>query len=116
MIPELFLKDGVIINGAHFYPEMVRITNIARSTAPKTTDGAVWITSGADKAKGRVPNSKHYENHAFDFRISNVVGGHAVARSWAAKMALALGPDYDVVLEADHIHCEFDPETNQEAV
>lgn len=109
-IPKLYIKNGVKINGAHFYPEMVRIVNIARACAPETTDGAVWITSAAEGQ--HMTGSLHYENKAFDIRISNVVGGDSHVRFWAAKMSLALGPDYDVIIESDHLHVEFDPETS----
>lgn len=116
MIPKLFIKDGAKINGAHFDPEIVRIINIARATAPETTDGAIWITSGAEVAPGRLPHSFHYKNKALDFRISNIKGGEQSAKSWAARMALALGGDYDVVWKKNHIHIELDPETNQESL
>ena len=40
-----------------------------------------------------------------DFRVHNLPAG-----TWAAvrdELAAALGDDYDVGLEADHMHCEF---------
>lgn len=109
-LPKLFLKAGVLINGGHFYPEMVAIINAVRETAPETTDGAVWITAGAEKASGRVPNSLHYKNRAFDFRISNLRNPES-AQEWVFKIIEKLGPEYDVVLESNHIHIEFDPDT-----
>jgi len=105
-IPKLYLKDDVKINGRHFDIEVRRILDVARATAPELTDGAVWVTSANDGA--HMDQSKHYSNEAFDIRIWNIAGGHAYARTWVARMALALGDDYDVILEADHIHCELD--------
>ena len=108
MIPKLFLKDNVHVNGAHFYPEMVRIIDVARATAPQTVDAAIWITSANDGQ--HMDGSLHYKNRAFDIRIKNLIGDvHSTARLWAAKISLALGLDYDVILEEDHIHVEFDP-------
>jgi len=107
-LPELKVKNGVIINGAHFYPEMVRILNVARVTAPELTDNTIWVTSANDSA--HMSGSLHYENKAFDLRTWNIVGGEKSAEFWVARMALALGGDYDVILEKDHIHIELDPE------
>lgn len=70
------------------------------------------ITSGSDGKHSR--QSKHYaENNAsglveaLDFRSREVADPEQVRN----ELAEALGPDYDVVLESDHIHVEYDPET-----
>ncbi len=109
--PSLCLKDDVQINGAHFDPEIRLIIDVARETAPALTDEIVWITSANDSE--HQDNSAHYDNRAFDIRISNIVGADAfplVAALWAMRMSTLLGPDYDVVTEKDHIHVEYDPE------
>ena len=106
--PDLCFKDGVHINGSHLYPEMTKITEMARITAPTTDDGKVWITSANDSQHGDA--SLHYKDKAFDLRISNITGQvHYEAELWAERLALALGPEYDVVLEKNHIHVEFQP-------
>ena len=111
-IPNLCLKNGVHINGAHFYPEVVNIINVARETAPMLVRETVWITSANDSK--HMEGSLHYKNQAFDIRIYNIIGDvHVEAVKWAERMALALGEDYDVVKEKDHIHAEFDPETEE---
>ena len=107
ILPTLYLKDDVIINGAHFYPPMVALINAFRATAPNFTDGAMWITSGNDGK--HMDGSLHYKNQAFDIRIYNIVGGHVVARAWCEKARLILGADYDIILEVDHIHAEYQP-------
>lgn len=112
-LPRLFLKNNVVINGAHFYPEMVRIVNTLRATVPETGDNAVWITSANDSK--HMEGSLHYKNRAFDVRIWNVKNEELVP-GWVARLKLALGPDYDVILEPTHIHVEYDPDTNQENV
>jgi hypothetical protein len=110
MIPLLQLKSGVELDARHLDPEIVRIVNVARATAPKLRDNTVWITSAAEKAEGRLEFSLHYKGDALDFRIRNVLGGISVVESWAERMQFALGHDYDVVLEDTHIHIEFDPD------
>jgi len=113
-IPKLAIKGTAKINGEHFYPEIVRIVNAARATAPELVDNTVWITSGSEHAPHRLENSFHYKNQALDFRVHNVVGGTEAAKRWKSRIALALGGDYDVVWKGNHIHCELDPDTNQE--
>jgi hypothetical protein len=105
------LKEGVDINGAHFEPEIVRIIEVARETAPMMEKGTVWITSANDSEHSE--GSLHFNDRAFDIRIKNIVGViefPQAARVWAERMQIALGDDYDVLLEKDHIHVEYDPE------
>lgn len=63
------------------------------------------ITSGVD---GRhMPESLHYKGLAFDFRTRHVPQGDLAALT--AHLSDALGGNFDVVLESDHVHVEFDP-------
>ncbi len=106
--PNLCLKDGVRITGEHFYPEMVRILDVARETAPMLERGTVWITSANDSR--HMNKSLHYKNRAFDIRVMNIIGDvKREAKLWAERMQLALGDNYVVLFEVDHIHVEFDP-------
>ena len=59
------------------------------------------ITSGKDGTHGN--NSLHYEGKAVDLRTWNVLD------ALVKQLKAHLGPDYDVVLEKDHIHVELDP-------
>ena len=112
-MPNLYLKDGVRINGAHFNPEIVIILDIARDTAPKMERDAVWITSANDRRHG--DDSLHYKNSAFDIRIFNIIGDvHREAKLWAERMQEALGSNYDVIYELNHIHVEYDPKVVKE--
>lgn len=111
ILPEIKLKKGVILNGPHLYPDIVRMINVARATAPKLSDNTLWITSANDSK--HMDGSLHYKNRAFDIRIWNVEGGIDEVKRWVVKMQTCLNDDYDVVLEKDHIHQEFDPEINQ---
>ncbi len=62
----------------------------------------VTITSGTD---GRhMQGSKHYSGNALDFRLLGTRTTEFIDR-----MRAHLRAGYDVVLEADHVHIEFDP-------
>lgn len=66
------------------------------------------ITSAFDIAPGRAENTKHYTHQALDFRTRNL--RHPMgAKHLAEGLSRVLGKDYDVVLEEDHIHVEYDP-------
>ena len=54
-----------------------------------------------------ITGSKHYIGDAFDLRNRDVPEGQRQA--FRDDLALRLGPDYDVVLEATHFHVEYDP-------
>jgi hypothetical protein len=108
LMPNVCLKDSVHVNGAHFDPVMVRIIEVARDTAPMLENGTVWVTSANDGDHGY--GSLHFDNRAFDIRIKNIIGHvGGEARLWAERMQIALGDEYDVLLEKDHIHIEYDP-------
>lgn len=107
--PSLCFKEHVKIYAEHFEPEIIRILDVARKTAPRLGRGIVWITSANDSTK-HIATSLHYKNRAFDIRIYNILGHRATeARLWAERMQLILGPNYDVVLSLSHIHVEYDP-------
>jgi len=63
------------------------------------------ITSGVDGTHKQ--NSKHYEGLALDYRTRDL-GGRV--QEVAAKVLTLLAPlGYDVVIESDHLHVEYDP-------
>ena len=51
-----------------------------------------------------IPWSMHYRKRALDFRPPKKPMPQVLA-----ELKGALGPDYDVLYEGDHIHIEFDP-------
>jgi hypothetical protein len=66
----------------------------------------VWVTSGNDSK--HMKNSLHFEDLAMDYRT--LIIGHAPMRQVLARLiTFMLGDDYDVVLEVDHLHVEYDP-------
>ena len=70
------------------------------------------ITSGSDGKHG--PNSLHYCGKALDLRTNSLRPEQVHPVFLALKEAL--GEQFDVVLEADHIHCEFDPKEAEKSV
>lgn len=66
---------------------------------------ACVITSGCDGK--HMPTSLHYTGHALDFRTREFPV--EALQEVRARLKAVLGPDYDVVLEKDHFHVEFDP-------
>lgn len=64
------------------------------------------ITSGVDGT--HMQNSKHYEGLALDYRTRDM--NEDDVKSVAVSCMNLLAPmGYDVVLETDHIHIEYDP-------
>lgn len=57
--------------------------------------------------------SKHYTGNAIDVGIRSSSTfqffAKAIQLALVAAIKAVLGPDYDVVLESDHIHIEHDP-------
>lgn len=64
------------------------------------------LTSAKDGI--HMPKSKHYDGMAIDLRIKNIPHKE-ITKSIVQELKNLLGETYDVVLESDHIHIEFDP-------
>lgn len=64
----------------------------------------VVITSAKDGRHSE--HSLHYQGLALDLRTWNLRGREMEV---CAELQKALGDKYDVVLESDHIHLEYDP-------
>lgn len=98
----MFLKPGVRIHG--IAPEMV-VALMAADGVYRANGAELVVTSVADGVHSR--GSKHYIGHAVDLRTRHIKP--QVAVKVRNELAEALGADFDVVLEGDHIHVEFDP-------
>lgn len=70
----------------------------------KTFGVELVITSCKDGK--HMPTSLHYKGLAFDARSREL--SPAFQTQAAEEMRKRLGPDYDVVLEKDHFHIEYD--------
>lgn len=65
------------------------------------------ITSGLEGKHGT--NSLHYSGNAIDLRTRNLTEDQI--DDIASDLQSRLGNDYDVVIEPDHMHVEFDPDS-----
>ena len=96
------MKHGVDLRGLQsqmVLAYMIAVACYARHGYPCT------ITSASDSKHG--PNSLHYKGKALDLRTRNVP--EELRQGLRDEIANALGPQFDVVLESDHMHMEFDP-------
>jgi hypothetical protein len=64
---------------------------------------SVVLTSGRDGV--HKPDSLHPKGRAVDFRRYAGADMDAICHMIASR----LGPDFQVILEPDHVHIEFDP-------
>jgi hypothetical protein len=94
------LKAGVRVLGIR--PEVVLALMIARDVYESFgAHDSFVITSAVEGQHKRA--SKHYSGAAVDLRRPNA------ADIIVADLQRRLGNDYDVILEADHVHLEYDP-------
>ena len=93
------LKLGVKIDGIRG-PILIAL-GLIESVMEET--GEYTVTSLLDGKHG--PNSFHYCGHAADLRTRHL-GTKEAVETLAAKLRAVLGPDWDVVVEKDHIHLE----------
>ena len=89
----------------------LRVTEAVNKILLKVEPCFTWfavpcvVTSGTDGQHGKY--SKHYVGQALDFRTRDI---KLELRPTLVKMVKeALGQDFDVVLESDHLHVEYDP-------
>lgn len=66
----------------------------------------ITITSGTDGK--HMEGSKHYTGDALDVRIFSFPSARD-KNLFFERVALRLGKDYEVIMEGDHCHIEYDP-------
>ena len=96
------IKAGVRVFGLR--PELLLAIQIAHSVFQDHAELEMRITSVID-GKHSV-GSLHYAGQAVDISIAGLNTDFGTIK---AAIAEALGADYDVVLETDHLHIEFQP-------
>ena len=102
----LVTKNGVCIDGMK--PEIL-LAIVAMHECYQRRGKTLMLTSVGDGK--HMQGSKHYQGLAFDCRISNL--GVGEPEKIAKELRLALHPLFDVVLESDHIHVEYDPPNSE---
>ena len=104
------LKDGVEID--EMTDEMQdALDEIADAWSVNAEDITPVITSGNEGTDGdgvHGTGSLHYSGDAVDLRTNNLTQDQV--DSIVSDLSTALGNDYDVIDEGDHIHLEYDPE------
>jgi len=99
----LTLKPGVKLFGIR--PEMVLASIIVASIFAEFDNAQCVITSATDSKHGNY--SHHYKGFALDFRTRHIKQGWL--ERLRERIQVALGDEFQVVLEATHLHVEFDP-------
>ncbi len=105
MIP-IRIKAGVRLRGLS--PQALLVIQVAAPIWESVGAPELWITSGTDGRHSR--NSYHHCGDGLDLRTRNLPGGYqgAAAQEATTKLQGSLGAEYDVVLEANHIHVEYE--------
>ena len=91
-------KNGVKVNGIK--PEMTLAIMMVNTVIPGAT-----ITSVIDGKHSRT--SLHYVGYAIDVRTRDIKP--KMQTEYVRQLKEALTDEYDVILESDHIHIEFQP-------
>jgi hypothetical protein len=100
----LYIKPGAKMSGLR--PEILLAAICAERVFDAMTDGHDLCITEATGGKHGV-GSLHYVGCAIDIRTRGIPPGLLVRiRDMIAEK---LGTEYDVVLESDHIHIEFQP-------
>ena len=100
----MLLKLGVDISRLD-HSIRSKLDEIDKILGPVTSGGEAIVTSTYEGTHSS--GSLHYHNKAIDFRRPRVNEVDTLAG--CTRLKITLGPDYDVVLEATHIHIEYDP-------
>ena len=94
----MLIKLGVSIE--RLSPQTRRILNIV--DAEYEVYGSEAVITSTYEGNHR-PGSLHYQDDAIDFRRTPDIN------SIAKNLRVKLSDDYDVVIEVDHLHVEYDP-------
>ena len=98
----IILKEGVRIHGIR--PEMLLGLIIVAQVYEYYGYDCV-ITSVTDGTHSR--GSLHYQGSAIDTRVNGIPTGKV--NLITKKCKVIMGDDFDIVLEKDHIHFEYQP-------
>jgi len=97
------IKETVDLRGMR--PEVLLAIVVADQVY--TSLGYNCVVTSVTDSKHK-PGSLHGIGFAVDLRTKHVpVEQH---QAIVSEMSARLGPQFDVVLETDHVHCEYDPQ------
>lgn len=86
-------------------PKSVIIVAATANALEELKLGHLYVTSMNDSTHMR--GSAHYRDEAVDFRTRELA--HADVERWAVVCRRRLGDAYQVIIEVDHLHIEYDP-------
>lgn len=96
------LKRGVLFS---IVPSLARRLQVIEALVEQVSGREMVVTCAMDG--DHMSGSRHYTGEAIDIRIRDMeVADSLVLRR---ELKAALGKAFDVVLEVDHIHIEYDP-------
>jgi hypothetical protein len=98
----IFIKPGVRITGLR--PEIL-LAAVAAERVYEVTGHDLTITACVDGK--HMAGSLHYTGAAIDVRTRDVPADKL--QTILAKLKECLAGDFDVLLEGDHVHIEFQP-------
>lgn len=99
--PAFAVKSGATVS---VRPEIISARNIIAGIW-RQYGYTLTVTSGTDSVHSS--NSLHYQGLAEDYRTSGIPT--TTLNSMLVQVRLKLGNRYDVILESDHLHVEYDP-------
>lgn len=108
-MPDVTYKSGV--SGSRISEAIRYAINIAESVYADVGKELVVTSTTEGQHKS---DSLHYSGNAVDIRTRNLDTGQQY-QVWN-KIKTRLGKDYDVLLEGNHIHIEYDPKNPSKTV
>ena len=98
-------KSGVVMWRMH--PEIENQLDALDQVSNVVLGRRAIITAARDGFHSS--RSFHYKGAAIDLRTRDIAS-QSKRREYRDAIAARLGPQWDVILESDHIHVEFDPD------
>ena len=97
------IKDGVRFSS----PEMAMLhASMVMEGVCEEFDVECVVTCGEDAHEHP---SRHVWGAALDYRTRDIIGRPERKQGFADEARERLGDGFDVVLESDHLHVEYDP-------
>lgn len=104
MQKQVEIKDGVRFR--KFTPQFASFILAVCRTWDLHFPVVTPVITSANDGK-HMTNSLHYKDLAWDLRTNNIPDAGKVEEI-ARTLRIDLGSDWDIVVEKDHLHCEFD--------
>ncbi len=101
------LKPGVKID--KLQPQALLGIVVVNSIFEREHWPELVITAGNDSVHKK--GSLHYVGQAFDIRTRDLIQNQVKEAYLTEQIRGSLGVDFDVVLEKDHAHIEYDPKS-----